>query len=59
MMTIVEYLDSKNRYSIKNRYAIDEPINNDFYDTFSVDNDATISAYIPPTTIHIKYDNNN
>lgn len=53
MMTIVEYLNSKNRY------AIDEPINNDFYDTFYVDNDTTISAYIPPTAIHIKYDNNN
>lgn len=53
MMTITEYLDSKNRY------AIDEPINNDFYDTFSVDNDTTIRGCYLPTTIHVKYDNNN
>ena len=54
MMTIVEYLDSKNRY------AINEPISNNFYATFNIDNDTTISAYgIPSTIIHIKYDNNN
>ena len=43
-MTIVEYLDSKNRY------AIDEPISDTFYATFNVDNDTTIKGYYLPTT---------
>ena len=45
MMTIVEYLDSKNRYTI------DEPIiTNTFYATFNVDNGTTIQGYYSPTT---------
>lgn len=44
MMTIVEYLDSKNRY------AIDEPISDTFYATFNVDNNTTIRGYYLPTT---------